>query len=95
MSTKKSTKKPTKKSDSKSTTKQAPATTKKGSSTKKATAKMTSRETVSTYEPVSHHIYFDGYSYRVRASVNGVKHSANFSSKKKAFEYRKSILNRA
>jgi hypothetical protein len=96
MSNKKSTtKKPAKKSDSKSTTKQSPATTKKGGNTKKATAKMTARETVSTYEPISHHIYFDGYSYRVRASVNGTKYSANFSSKKKAFEYRKSLLNRA
>jgi hypothetical protein len=91
MSSKKSTKKPTKKSDNKPGTKQAPSSTKKNG--KKATGKMTVSGTVRTYEPVSHHIYFDGYSYRVRASVNGTKFSGNFSSKKKAFEYRKSILN--
>jgi hypothetical protein len=50
------------------------------------------RTTASTYVPVSHHIYHDGYSYRVRASVNGTRFSQNFSSKKKAFEFRKSIL---
>jgi hypothetical protein len=90
MATKKTTKKPASKPAAK------PTTTKKGGSTKKATAKLTvKKESVSTYEPVSHHIYFDGYSYRVRASVNGTKHSANFSSKKKAFEFRKSLLNKA
>jgi hypothetical protein len=41
--------------------------------------------------PISHHIYFDGYSYRVRASIGGVKYSQNFSSKKRAYEFRKSL----
>ena len=45
----------------------------------------------SIYEPVSHHIYFDGYSYRVRASIGGIRYSQNFSSKKKAFEFRKKL----
>jgi hypothetical protein len=80
------TKKPTKKSDSKSTTKQAPAPKKGG---KKA---MVERTPVTTYVPVSHHIYYDGRSYRVRASVNGTRYSQSFSSKKKAFAFRKSIL---
>ncbi len=93
MATKKSTKKPASKPAAKPAAKPTP--TKKGGSTKKATAVMTVRESVTTYVPVSHHIYYDGYSYRVRASVNGVKHSANFSSKKKAFEFRRSILSRA
>lgn len=44
------------------------------------------------YVPVSNNIYFDGTSYRVRATVNGEKYSKNFTSKKKAFAYRKSLL---
>lgn len=51
------------------------------------------RVKTSVYQHISHHIYFDGYSYRVRASVNGTQYSQNFSSKKKAFEFRKAILN--
>lgn len=87
MATKKST---TKKPASKPAAK--PATPKKGGSTKKAVAAPVVRVTVSTYVPVSHHIYFDGSSYRVRASVDGTRYSQNFSSKKKAFAFRKSIL---
>jgi hypothetical protein len=44
------------------------------------------------YVPVSNNIYFDGTSYRVRVSKNNVKYSKNFSSKKKAMDYRKEIL---
>jgi hypothetical protein len=55
----------------------------------KSTARKT---TVTTYVPVSSNIYFDGFSYRVRASVNGTKYSKNFSSKKKAYAYRKELL---
>ena len=87
MATKKST---TKKPASKPAAK--PAAPKKGGSTKKAVAAPVVRVTVSTYVPVSHHIYFDGSSYRVRASVDGTRYSQNFSSKKKAFAFRKSIL---
>jgi len=87
MATKKST---TKKPASKPAAK--PAAPKKGGSTKKAVAAPMTRVTVSTYVPVSHHIYFDGSSYRVRASVDGTRYSQNFSSKKKAFAFRKSIL---
>jgi hypothetical protein len=87
MATKKST---TKKPASKPAAK--PAAPKKGGSTKKAVAAPVARVTVSTYVPVSHHIYFDGSSYRVRASVDGTRYSQNFSSKKKAFAFRKSIL---
>lgn len=88
MATKKST---TKKPASKPAAKPAPAP-KKGGSTKKAVAAPVVRATASTYVPVSHHIYFDGSSYRVRASVDGTRYSQNFSSKKKAFAFRKSIL---
>ena len=52
----------------------------------------TRKTTVTTYVPVSSNIYFDGFSYRVRASVNGTKYSKNFSSKKKAYAYRKELL---
>lgn len=50
------------------------------------------RTTKTIYNPVSHHIYHDGNSYRVRAIRKGVKFSQCFSSKKKAFEFRKNIL---
>lgn len=45
-----------------------------------------------TYNPVAHHVYHDGYSYRVRVSINGTRYSQNFSSKKKALAYRKTLL---
>lgn len=56
--------------------------------------KKTATKTRSTtiYVPVSNNIYYDGTSYRVRVSVNGEKYSKNFSSKKQAFAYRKSLL---
>jgi hypothetical protein len=89
MATKKSTKQPA----SKPAAKPTPAIKKGGSTKKKAVAAEVTRTTASTYVAVSHHIYYDGYSYRVRASVNGTRYSQNFSSKKKAFEFRKRILN--
>lgn len=80
------TKKTTKKSGNKSLSK-------KLTTNKKVNNKPTKGKTpVTTYVPVSHHIYYDGFSYRVRASVNGVRYSQSFSSKKKAFAFRKSIL---
>lgn len=87
MATKKST---TKKPASKPAGKPTPAPKKGGS--KKAVATPVAKTAASTYVAVSHHIYFDGFSYRVRASVNGTRYSQNFSSKKKAFAFRKSIL---
>ena len=58
----------------------------------RGTKSTTRKTTVTTYVPVSSNIYFDGFSYRVRASVNGTKYSKNFSSKKKAYAYRKELL---
>jgi hypothetical protein len=50
------------------------------------------RTTKTIYKPVSHHIYHDGSLYRVRVIRKGVKFSQYFTSKKKAFEFRKSVL---
>jgi len=61
-------------------------------SKKITTNKSTKRTPVTTYVPVSNNIYFDGCSYRVRVSVDGIRHSQNFSSKKKAYAFRKSLL---
>lgn len=61
-------------------------------SKKTTTTKAARRTQVTTYEPVSNNIYFDGTSYRVRVSVNGTRYSQNFSSKKKAYAFRKSLL---
>lgn len=54
--------------------------------------KSTARKTVTTYVPVTDNIYHDGFSYRVRVSVNGTKYSKNFSSRKKAVQYRNELL---
>jgi hypothetical protein len=49
------------------------------------------RTSVTTYVPVSDNIYHDGSSYRVRVSIEGVKFSKNFSSKRKAVQYRNEL----
>lgn len=61
-------------------------------SKKNTSRKSTKRTPVTTYVPVSNNIYFDGSSYRVRVSVDGTRYSQNFSSKKKAYAFRKSLL---
>ena len=58
---------------------------------KKTTAR---RTTVTTYVPVSDNIYHDGSSYRVRVSIDGTKYSKNFSSKRKAVQFRNELLAR-
>ena len=52
------------------------------------------RQTVTTYVPVSDNIYHDGSSYRVRVSIEGTKYSKNFSSKRKAIQYRNELMGR-
>ena len=57
--------------------------------------KSATRQTPKTiYVPVASNVYYDGGSYRVRATVNGVKHSKNFSNKRKAVSYRNELLGR-
>jgi hypothetical protein len=65
-------------------------TSPKTSSTKKSSVSVRTTKTI--YNPVSHHIYHDGNSYRVRVIRKGIKFSQYFTSKKKAFEFRKSVL---
>ena len=51
-----------------------------------------SRPTTATnYVAVSDNIYHDGSSYRVRVSIDGTKYSKNFSSKRKAVQYRNEL----
>lgn len=52
----------------------------------------TPRTTKTTYVAVSHNIYYDGTSYRVRVTRDNVRTSKNFSSKRKAMEFRKTLL---
>ena len=59
----------------------------KKTATKNRNARTVNR--VSVYEPISDNIYYDGYSYRVRVSVDGVKHSRNFSNKKAAVAFKR------
>jgi hypothetical protein len=60
---------------------------------KKTTNK--TRTTKTTYVPVSNNVYHDGFSYRVRVSINGEKISKNFSNKKKAITFRNLLLKSA
>jgi len=85
------TKKPAKKPATKPATKPDPkkSTPKKGG--KKALSMMSTSKN-SVYVPLSHHIYFDGSSYRVRVAIKGRTISQSFSSKKKAFAHRKELL---
>lgn len=46
----------------------------------------------SNYTRTGNNIYFDGYSYRVRMSVNGTRYSKNFPTKTAAMKYRKELL---
>jgi hypothetical protein len=57
--------------------------------TKKTATRQTPK---TTYVAVTSNVYFDGSSYRVRASVNGTKYSKNFSSKRNAITYRNQLL---
>lgn len=58
--------------------------------------KKTTRTTqLTVYEPVGPNIYFDGNSYRVRVIVNGTRYSKNLTSKRKAIQYRNSVLKTA
>ena len=61
-----------------------------------STKKMTSKKKVaeSTYRSVSNNIYHDGFSYRVRMIINGVKYSKNFSSKASAVKFRNELRQR-
>lgn len=64
--------------------------------TKNRMKKSASRQTPkTTYVAVSSNVYFDGSSYRVRASVKGTKYSKNFSSKRNAIAYRNQLLKTA
>ena len=56
------------------------------------TTKTRSTKTKTTYVPVSNNVYYDGNSYRVRVSVEGTKHSKNFSNKRTAITYRNTLL---
>lgn len=65
-------------------------------STTKVTSRPGSRTATrtrrTTYVAVTNNVYYDGTSYRVRVSKDGVKYSKNFSSKKNAITYRNQML---
>jgi hypothetical protein len=65
---------------------------KKNSSKTNVSKTNNKRNTVTTYIPVSKHIYNTGTSYRVRVSINGETVSINTSSKKEAYRVRKHLL---
>lgn len=50
------------------------------------------KQKATNYVPVSKNIYYDGKSYRVRVSVDGVRYSKNFNSKKQAYAYRRELV---
>ena len=59
---------------------------------KKKSRKNVKKNAVTTYIPVSKHIYNNGHSYRVRVSINGETVSVNTGSKKEAYRVRKQLL---
>lgn len=61
-------------------------------SAKGGSQKTMAKTSSASYARIGDNIYFDGYSYRVRVSVDGVRHSKNFTSKNKAYAYRKQLL---
>lgn len=50
------------------------------------------RNTVTIYVPVSEHIYYDGLSYRVRVTRDGIRTSKNFRNFKLASKFEKKLL---
>ena len=65
---------------------------KKTTTTSKMKKSASARRTKTTYVAVTNNVYFDGSSYRVRASVNGSKVSKNFSNKRTAITFRNQLL---
>jgi hypothetical protein len=61
----------------------------------KKTTNRTRRTPKTTYVPVASNVYYDGSSYRVRASVNGTRISKNFGSKRNAISFRNQLLKTA
>lgn len=57
--------------------------------------KTTTKAPLTVYQAVGPNIYFDGTSYRVRMIINGQRYSQNLSSKRKAVQYRNSLLKSA
>jgi hypothetical protein len=47
-----------------------------------------------TYYPITHHVYYDGSSFRVRVRIDGETVSVSTKSKKKALKYRDRLLDR-
>jgi len=48
-----------------------------------------------TYYPVGHHIYYDGFSFRVRVRVEGKTISLNTPDKNKAVKFRNRLLKKS
>ncbi len=63
------------------------------SSKKKMTTTKVS-EPKTTYRSVGSNIYYDGFSYRVRMTIDGVRYSKNFSSKRAALKFRSELKQR-
>jgi hypothetical protein len=64
------------------------------SSKRKMTTTKKVSEPKTTYRSVGSNIYYDGFSYRVRMSIDGVRYSKNFSSKKSALKFRSELKQR-
>jgi len=50
------------------------------------------RNTVTIYVPVTNNIYYDGLSFRVRVTKNGVRTSKNYSSLRDALQCKTKLL---
>jgi hypothetical protein len=59
---------------------------------RKARSLMLRRDTKTVYVPVADNIYFDGLSYRIRVTRNGVRTSYNWANKAGAIWCRNELL---
>jgi hypothetical protein len=76
------------------TTPVATSLTKRTAATSKRTVKATTtpQNNTENYSSVAKNIYRDGSSYRARVSVNGVRSSRNFRTKREAIQWRNEMV---
>lgn len=71
---------------------QKSTTTNSASSRNRKSTTTTTNNSGSSYASVAKNIYRDGTSYRARVSVNGIRESRNFRTKREAIEWRNRMV---
>ncbi len=79
-------------SSKRGTTRTQKSTTTNSASSRNRKSTTTTNNSGSSYASVAKNIYRDGTSYRARVSVNGIRESRNFRTKREAIEWRNSMV---